>query len=105
MNNAMRRADRQLTDEETIRLFQTVEYGVLSVIDENNMPYGVPMSFALCDDVLYFHRSAAGRKSLKHPAWPEHILYSDRAPTVITAAICDSIYVGYSIRDNRYYPG
>ncbi len=69
MSETMRRADRQLTDEETIRLFQEAEYGVLSVIDENNMPYGVPMSFALCDNAIYFHCSAAGGKktsSIKH---------------------------------------
>ncbi len=69
MNETMRRSDRHLTDEETIRLFQEAEYGVLSVIDENNMPYGVPMSFALSDNAIYFHCSAAGGKktsSIKH---------------------------------------
>lgn len=64
MNNKMRRADRQLTDEETLRLFREAEYGVLSVIDENNMPYGVPMSFALCENSIYFHCSAAGGKKI-----------------------------------------
>ena len=64
MHETMRRADRQLTDEETIRLFQEAEYGVLSVIDESNMPYGVPMSFAFCDHVIYFHCSAAGGKKI-----------------------------------------
>ena len=65
----MRRFDRQLTDEETLRLFREAEYGVLSVIDEENMPYGVPMSFALCDYAIYFHCSAAGGKrisSIRH---------------------------------------
>lgn len=69
MSETMRRADRQLTNEETTRLFQTAEYGVLSLIDENNIPYGVPMSFALCDNVIYFHCSAAGGKkvsSIRH---------------------------------------
>ena len=69
MDNTMRRTDRQLTDEETIRLFQEAEYGVLSVIDENDMPYGVPMSFALCGHAIYFHCSAAGGKkvtSIRH---------------------------------------
>lgn len=69
MSETMRRADRQLTDTETIRLFQTAEYGVLSLIDENNMPYGVPMSFALCGNAIYFHCSAAGGKkvsSIRH---------------------------------------
>lgn len=64
MNNKMRRADRQLTDEETIRLFRETEYGVLSIIDENNMPYGVPMSFALREKNIYFHCSAAGGKKI-----------------------------------------
>lgn len=69
MSETMRRVDRQLTDEETIRLFREAEYGVLSLIDENNMPYGVPMSFALCDNEIYFHCSAAGGKkvsSIRH---------------------------------------
>ena len=69
MNETMRRADRQLADEETRRLFREAEYGVLSLIDENNMPYGVPMSFALVGDTIYFHCSAAGGKktsSIEH---------------------------------------
>ena len=64
MNNKMRRADRQLTNEETIKLFREAEYGVLSIVDENNMPYGVPMSFALCENNIYFHCSAAGGKKI-----------------------------------------
>ncbi len=64
MDKTMRRSDRQLTDEETLQLFREAEYGVLSVIDENNMPYGVPMSFALSDNVIYFHCSAAGGRRI-----------------------------------------
>lgn len=65
MNGKMRRADRQLTNEETMRLFQEAEYGVLSVMDGSGMPYGVPMSFALCDHAIYFHCSAAGGKKIE----------------------------------------
>lgn len=64
MDKPMRRSDRQLTDEETLQLFRDAEYGVLSVTDENNMPYGVPMSFALSDNVIYFHCSAVGGKRI-----------------------------------------
>ncbi len=64
MDNKMRRTDRKLTDEETIRLFREAEYGVLSIADENNMPYGVPLSFALCENNMYFHCSAAGGKKI-----------------------------------------
>lgn len=63
METKMRRADRQLTEEETLSLFQEAEYGVLSMTDENR-PYGVPMSFALCEKALYFHCSAAGGKRI-----------------------------------------
>jgi len=62
MNKTMRRNDRQLSDEETVQLFDGAEYGILSLIDEENMPYGVPMSFALCGDAIYFHCSAEGGK-------------------------------------------
>lgn len=64
MNKTMRRADRQLTDDETLQLFREAEYGVLSIIDENDRPYGVPMSFALCGHAIYFHCSAAGGKKI-----------------------------------------
>ncbi len=64
MNNKMCRIDRQLTDEDTIRLFREAEYGVLSTVGENNMPYGVPMSFALCENNIYFHCSAARGKKI-----------------------------------------
>ncbi len=40
--------------------------GALAVIDENNMPYGAPMSFALSNHSIYFHCSAAGGKKMKH---------------------------------------
>lgn len=33
MDETMRRSDRKLTDEETLRLFHEAEYGVLSLID------------------------------------------------------------------------
>ncbi len=64
MDNKMRRTDRKLTDEETIGLFREAEYGVLSIADENNMPYGVSLSFALCENNMYFHCSAAGGKKI-----------------------------------------
>lgn len=66
MDDKMRRIDRQLTDEDTIRLFREAEYGVLSTVGENNMPYGVPMSFALCENNIYFHCSIAGGKKISN---------------------------------------
>lgn len=64
MDTKMLRTDRQLTYEETLALFREAEYGILSIVDEKNMPYGVPMSFALCGNNIYFHCSAAGGKKI-----------------------------------------
>ena len=51
----MRRKDRELGLEETIEILNKSEYGVLSTVDENNVPYGVPINFAYTDGVVYFH--------------------------------------------------
>ena len=45
----MRRKDRALGMEETIEILNKSEYGVLSTVDENNVPYGVPINFAYTD--------------------------------------------------------
>lgn len=34
----------------------------LSMVDENNEPYIVPMNFGYHDDVIYFHASQTGKK-------------------------------------------
>ena len=51
----MRRKDRALGMEETIEILNKSEYGILSTVDENNVPYGVPINFAYTDGVIYFH--------------------------------------------------
>ena len=65
----MRRKDRALTEEETYQLLKECEYGVLSTISEDGMPYGLPISFALVDNVIYMHGAKAeGHKilNIKH---------------------------------------
>lgn len=58
----MRRADRQMTSEEAAELLQRGEYGVLSTIDGENEPYGVPLSYVYFDNAIFFHSANEGTK-------------------------------------------
>ncbi len=58
----MRRSDRRMTEEGALDLLQRGEYGVLSTIDRENKPYGVPLSYAYTDNVIYFHCASEGTK-------------------------------------------
>lgn len=67
----MRRADRRLPDAEALTLLASAEWGVLATVGDDNLPYGVPISFALlpgeageADDLphIVFHAALEGRK-------------------------------------------
>ena len=56
----MRRKDRQLAEEETLEILKNGEYGVLSLVDDDGTPYGVPLSYCLVDGKIYFHGTNQG---------------------------------------------
>ena len=58
----MRRKDREIGYEETVKVLETAEYGVLSTVDALGNPYGVPMSFVFVDGCVYFHSAYKGHK-------------------------------------------
>ena len=58
----MRRSDREISKEETKQLLNNCEYGILSTISEDNEPYGVPLSYCVVGESLYFHSALEGRK-------------------------------------------
>ena len=72
----MRRKRQQLSEEEAIELLRHATSGVLSVIDENGYPYGVPISYVYDDNKLYFHSAVKGHKI-------DAIHYSDKATFTI----------------------
>ena len=59
---AMRRKDRAMADEAARALLEKGEYGFLATVGKDNLPYGVPLSYALLDGKLYFHCAREGRK-------------------------------------------
>ncbi|TFG81637.1 MAG: pyridoxamine 5'-phosphate oxidase family protein [Erysipelotrichales bacterium] len=62
MFREMRRSDRALSKEEAKDYLSNQEFGILSVIGDDGYPYGVPICFALCDDVIYLHGFLDGHK-------------------------------------------
>ena len=74
--NTMRRKCQQLSEEATIELLRHATSGVLSVLDENGYPYGVPVSYVYDNNKLYFHSALNGHKI-------DVIRYADKASFTI----------------------
>jgi nitroimidazol reductase NimA-like FMN-containing flavoprotein (pyridoxamine 5'-phosphate oxidase superfamily) len=48
----MRRKDREMNKEFGIEVIDNSRYGVVSVIDEDNEPYGIPLSIVRDENIL-----------------------------------------------------
>ena len=55
----MFRAEREISAEEALEILEEASYCVISTVDEDGAPYGVPMSFVLMDGRLYVHTTNA----------------------------------------------
>ena len=65
----MRRFKQQLPDTEVRQILDTATNGILSLVDGDGAPYGVPMSFVFDGGRnIYFHCARQGRKTdcLRH---------------------------------------
>lgn len=62
MFKEMRRKDRALEKNDTLEILKNCDYGILSTIDKNGYPYGVPLSYVYLNDSLYFHSATEGTK-------------------------------------------
>lgn len=58
----MRRSRQQLNEQEALEVLDQATSGVLSLVDPDGLPYGVPLSFVREEDHLYFHCAMQGRK-------------------------------------------
>lgn len=58
----MRRKDRKLNEEDTLRVLEKGEYGVLATVDRKGQPYAVPLSYIYYNGELYFHCALSGQK-------------------------------------------
>lgn len=67
-NSKVRRQDRLLEEERARELLATAEWGVLSMIDQDDKPYGLPLNFVWEGECIYFHCAPQGKKldALEH---------------------------------------
>ena len=61
-NSHVRRQDRLLDEARARELLATAEYGVISMVDLDAKPYGVPVNFVFDVDCIYIHCATEGRK-------------------------------------------
>jgi nitroimidazol reductase NimA-like FMN-containing flavoprotein (pyridoxamine 5'-phosphate oxidase superfamily) len=64
MHYEMRRKDRQASRDEALGFLDKAPYGVLSTVDSDGVPYGVPLSLAREGEWLYFHGALEGHKAV-----------------------------------------
>ena len=54
---------QQLPEKDISRILETTSAGVLSLIDSDGLPYGVPLSYAFDGKAsIYFHSALCGHK-------------------------------------------
>lgn len=58
----IRRRDREITIQEATEILDKAEFGVLSTVDEDGQPYGLPLSYVYVNNSIYFHCAASGHK-------------------------------------------
>jgi nitroimidazol reductase NimA-like FMN-containing flavoprotein (pyridoxamine 5'-phosphate oxidase superfamily) len=62
MHHELRRTERGISDSEARDLLEWGEYGILSTCDSDGQPYGIPLSYCVLDNAIYFHCAVEGHK-------------------------------------------
>lgn len=62
MFRKMRRSKQELKKSESIEILKRNTSGVLSVCDNEDYPYAVPLSYVYVDNKIYFHSALEGHK-------------------------------------------
>ncbi len=62
MHYELRRKDRGMPESEARVLLERGEYGILSLCGVDNEPYGLPLSYCVLGNAIYFHCALEGRK-------------------------------------------
>lgn len=63
MERKMRRFKQQLAFEDAVEILSSCTNGILSLVDTDGVPYGVPISYVYDgNDHIYLHSAISGRK-------------------------------------------
>ncbi len=90
----MRRKDREMSKEFGIEVIDKSRYGILSMIGEDNEPYGIPLSIVRHGNILYFHSAMDGKKVKtfeKNPSVSVAFVAETKIPETYTKEELDEI--------------
>lgn len=62
MHHELRRKDRGLAESMARDLLERGEYGILSTCGSDGQPYGIPLSYCVMNNAVYFHCAVEGHK-------------------------------------------
>ena len=86
MNREMRRNDRQLNTEDTLSILEQGEYGILSTVSADGIPYGVPVSYTYFNQCIYFHCAKNAGLKLENSFWQRPDFSRKRKKRTVTEA-------------------
>lgn len=58
----IRRQDRVMEEQRARKIIENAEYAVFSMIDEDGLPYGIPVNAVFSGDSAYIHCAPEGKK-------------------------------------------
>ena len=58
----IRRKDRKMNEIAALELLKKGEYGIIASVAKDNQPYGVPVSYVVVANSIYFHCALVGHK-------------------------------------------
>lgn len=62
MEHRMQKANRQLSQAETLEILKKGHHGTLSVNGDDGYPYAAPINYVVVDDKIYLHSAQYGYK-------------------------------------------
>ncbi len=93
MQREMLQIKRKLSDDESRALLSSCMYGVLSTVCRDGTPYGVPLSYAVEEDHLYFHCTKKGGLKLENIEYSNKACFTVVGPTQILPEAFSTLYL------------
>ena len=101
MEHKMHKAERQLSDADTMAILKKGDHGTLSVQGDDGYPYATPINYIIVDDKLYIHSAPYGYKIECLKRDPKccfsAIISAEIIPSKITAAFESVVMTGTAV--------
>lgn len=88
----MRRKDREIFGEELEAILRKGEYGILSTVGPDGLPYAVPLSYAWKNGAIHLHCAAHTGKKLEHIAHCDDVCFVVVGDTAVQPAKFTTLY-------------